>query len=1064
MFDVFFKKGGLGILLLTSPLAQAILDTNQNGASDLWERHHNNGDLYTTFAPTADPDGDGWTNVQEAAAGTHPADANHPTGFLRPEIIQSPAVYLNGAEEGDPPILLTPATTTIEWPTLTGKQYAVFSSTDLSPGSWYQVGEPRIGSDSILETHISPTQPDGSTPERLFLRVSISDVDSDDDDLTDHEEHQLGSDPHDPDSDDDGLDDHQEGEGGTDPKDADSDDDLLKDSEDAVPTDAVIDWQKTAEPKFAVIDLKIENPENIFFVDHSENGTVLFDIIPDYPPRRLVVDRNRNSHVLPGLPPDLGDPLGYFGAFPRTLIGDSVMGTRLRPPAPGESEDCTWDPISGIYTPLYVPWYDDSILDDRGQFRVENSYEIIEIEGELTFVDYLLTPYGILPGSEGLSGTGTIEKNGNIASMFGYWRFDSSTNTYSNNLLSETLAGAGSATLTQKIQNPPPDQGTTTHHWNLIPDSTGIQISKDLSNFQKSTVKPKIGQHLQGLTSQGWFATNREIWANGKWRPLKQTLSGTQPQDATLLGILDTGLGVAKIEYATEPAKIALLVPVEVTWKPIDGWTNVDAHIDPWSDPPKEKGSRIFPCYKDPDDTELRYKLQVVVKTSPALVGKTVYVKAFDVDDSTDEGFDLNAEGTAPVIDTNNKAGDDNLPDYLNTPLTGQFWNEASSSWGGQTATGVVDANGETKFHFRVGMQPGNNYRVVASVNDEAMYAGVQTTNPSADKYLGPEFYQNGEAPATPLLTVWRRLWVENDSMEAIPTDTYGYKRNDLSSDLTSPIIYSTNFDGTNTRFKITNVTDYSSFSNLENGRFIAQSVVHPVVGTLNIFGGHFVLISGDFTSVPINSGFRLYDDDDLGLSTSALPKQNLVNEQMKNYFSSSFIKVTNSDNFNSSRQMAFQRNIDVYDSSSITEHFARDVHDKNSIWACPLTVAYQGPQENDRDPNDASLRMGETAAHGNNDHSTVFLECCRETESNAITSMNPDISDRANKRLAKWIVAVAAHEMGHQPDNQSEIEDHQEGQLMSVGCGEVSSSSPEKAKFSAKTVKRFRKSNRWSQ
>ena len=83
-----------------------------------------------------------------------------------------------------------------------------------------------------------------------------------------------------------------------------------------------------------------------------------------------------------------------------------------------------------------------------------------------------------------------------------------------------------------------------------------------------------------------------------------------------------------------------------------------------------------------------------------------------------------------------------------------------------------------------VGMQLGNNYRVVASVVDQSLITGVQVTTSTAGKYLGPALTQNAGAPASPLLTVWRRLWVENDSMAAIPVDSFGYKRTDLSSDL----------------------------------------------------------------------------------------------------------------------------------------------------------------------------------------------------------------------------------------------------------------------------------------
>lgn len=71
--------------------ASAFLDTNSNGLSDLWERAYNGGNLFPIdvfpYRPGDDPDGDGWTNEQEAAAGTNPFDPNPPDGIIGPEIV-----------------------------------------------------------------------------------------------------------------------------------------------------------------------------------------------------------------------------------------------------------------------------------------------------------------------------------------------------------------------------------------------------------------------------------------------------------------------------------------------------------------------------------------------------------------------------------------------------------------------------------------------------------------------------------------------------------------------------------------------------------------------------------------------------------------------------------------------------------------------------------------------------------------------------------------------------------------------------------------------------------------
>jgi Bacterial TSP3 repeat len=219
------------ILFILTTNLYAILDTNQNGVSDLWEKKYNQGALYPTFTPTADPDGDGWTNLQEAAAGTDPANGKSPTGYVRPQITRTPAVYLSPAIPGDPPQLLTPEVATVTWPTVAGKKYTLLVSTDLTAASWTAIGDPEIGAGTDIGTSIPLTQPDGSTPAALFWRVTISDVDTDNDTLTNAEELELGTNPNSADTDGDGLSDKQELELGTSPNSSDSDSDGISDGE-----------------------------------------------------------------------------------------------------------------------------------------------------------------------------------------------------------------------------------------------------------------------------------------------------------------------------------------------------------------------------------------------------------------------------------------------------------------------------------------------------------------------------------------------------------------------------------------------------------------------------------------------------------------------------------------------------------------------------------------------------------------------------------------------------------------------------------------------------------------
>jgi len=248
-----FSLGALFTALCALP-ASAILDTNDNGMSDVWELQFNNGNLFPgDFDPLADADNDGWTNEQEAVAGTDPFDATSPNGFVRPEVVILHDVLLDLDHDEIPESYAEVAT--ISWPVIVGKQYTLLTSPNLT--SWMQVEQSTALTDGTW-TYNFPIPNDQS----VFWRVRIEDVDSDGDGLTDAEEYKLGTDPTqaqtisgipdlwlatnftaillngglstihpDDDPDGDGLTNLEEYQHGTDPNNPDSDNDGLTDGE-----------------------------------------------------------------------------------------------------------------------------------------------------------------------------------------------------------------------------------------------------------------------------------------------------------------------------------------------------------------------------------------------------------------------------------------------------------------------------------------------------------------------------------------------------------------------------------------------------------------------------------------------------------------------------------------------------------------------------------------------------------------------------------------------------------------------------------------------------------------
>jgi hypothetical protein len=161
-------------------------------------------------------------------------------------------------------------------------------------------------------------------------------------------------------------------------------------------------------------------------------------------------------------------------------------------------------------------------------------------------------------------------------------------------------------------------------------------------------------------------------------------------------------------------------------------------------------GRAIYPDKPTPGSGGDYSLVKVVATIAPAMPGISLYLKSFDVDDPSSTNAPLDDEAAGPDNKaTSNKAG----------RLGG----------GSDTITLVTDTNGVARTDFNVTLQPGDNFRVVASpLSDFPNHCvALQATNNGAVVFLNstveiPSNYQ------TELLTVWRRLHVEVDSMSAV--------------------------------------------------------------------------------------------------------------------------------------------------------------------------------------------------------------------------------------------------------------------------------------------------------
>jgi hypothetical protein len=195
----------------------------------------------------------------------------------------------------------------------------------------------------------------------------------------------------------------------------------------------------------------------------------------------------------------------------------------------------------------------------------------------------------------------------------------------------------------------------------------------------------------------------------------------------------------------------AAVVKIEkVEWEgidPGDGQTNLSA------DNPGTHGGgwRIFPDKNEGGaGGKLHDKVKVKAKVFPAVQGVGVFFVTYDVDDPTDDN--------GPIDDDSGTPGSDNR---------GGAATQSSSS-------SVTGTNGVAEIELTVKMKPGDNYRVVAAC-DSAQFTGLKAKQPdslarvedAAGNVVLDDTGTVANRKSTPLLSVWRRIHLELDSMAA---------------------------------------------------------------------------------------------------------------------------------------------------------------------------------------------------------------------------------------------------------------------------------------------------------
>ena len=256
-------------------------------------------------------------------------------------------------------------------------------------------------------------------------------------------------------------------------------------------------------------------------------------------------------------------------------------------------------------------------------------------------------------------------------------------------------------------------------------------------------------------------------------------------------------------------------------------------------------GKRIFPGKTSPTDTVERNKVRVKARVSPVKAGVKVYFQGFDVDEP---GTD------AKPIDTNGSpSGGDNRS------FNNKFRTVASSAETGVQEL-ITNEQGIAVVEYSIGFQPGDNYRVAAHTQREKLTALTVAWNSggSNDLFVSGSDAQleNFTGKLTEMLTVWRRLHVEVDSMGPVTGNT-----------IAGQMTVRDNLNGTSTCTTNQTLNDAS----VQPGRFengvLKDSAGQGFAVVSNTNGANFQVVvtnvaNGAAQVSPAVGSFELVDDD----------------------------------------------------------------------------------------------------------------------------------------------------------------------------------------------------------
>ncbi len=301
---------------------------------------------------------------------------------------------------------------------------------------------------------------------------------------------------------------------------------------------------------------------------------------------------------------------------------------------------------------------------------------------------------------------------------------------------------------------------------------------------------------------------------------------------------------------------------------------------------------------------------------------------------------------------------------------------------------------------FEVSMQPGDNFRALASTSSAAAFNGFSAKQNDKDrariKDANNKIVQISNSLAiSELLTVWRKLHIEVDSMGAVSGNSITGTITKVNNPILSPW-----------REVETGLAYSDSPNRFENGTIVIGGISYPISsnsGTTNLKFG----IGKDDASNPtvpsIGATFVAYDDDwPIGYVLPRPDTSHLATAFAPAYVLPVYTLVNDNSN------VSFVANVEQNSAAMVAAITSgrQSLVGTQDHWVCYLLGAFQGPVDKDNDPGLENPMLGLARFSRQNitefgTGALVFLESNRD--------LNAPSSSSAV--LQSWIVA---HEIGH--------------------------------------------------